>query len=478
MKIPKITFANLIIEITRRCNQTCIHCMRGDAQERDISLDDLSSLLAYTNGIYSLQITGGEPFLNLDALQFMIDEIKRNHIFLGQFSIITNGTIRNDAVVKVVKDFSEYIGTCVQSDIPAKNLVNIMISNDTFHVGYSVASFDWYRHKLEKYATVTKARGGEVPYKIGRAKDLEYAKPYSQETPKRIEYIAPDHEPICRMKKHYKSFFNNQITVLCSLYVTACGKVIDSIYDQNTFEDIDNCEYIFRLPIQSPVEIMKAIWAYNESKPYCVESNGPRIEYDIFDLVKKHPNPEEAKKCIQANLLFVNKDFLNYNLLFGNKKIEQRDIPDLATYINVYLRDLPNKYSEKEKEYQMTQDEERELLFKALSQYGDYREQAIKAEREIRQAAVEKVMDITLSKIVNPLGFGGLDDKKIADAKAAMREHITVEAVAKLSNEEMTNLYLHLADVEGMKKLAATNDDFAKMADSAISQLKAITEHD
>ena len=63
----KLSFANLAIEVTRKCNMHCAHCMRGDAQNADISEGKLSKFLSQVNFIGSLTITGGEPTLNVNA---------------------------------------------------------------------------------------------------------------------------------------------------------------------------------------------------------------------------------------------------------------------------------------------------------------------------------------------------------------------------------------------------------------------------
>ncbi|MCS2761363.1 radical SAM protein [Bacteroides ovatus] len=56
---------NLCIEITRRCNMRCTHCMRGDAESVDIPLKHISNLLRHVRHIHHFNITGGEPSLNV-----------------------------------------------------------------------------------------------------------------------------------------------------------------------------------------------------------------------------------------------------------------------------------------------------------------------------------------------------------------------------------------------------------------------------
>jgi len=56
---------NLIIEITRKCNFTCDHCLRGEAQNKDIDHKVIDALLDNNiEYISNITFTGGEPSLN------------------------------------------------------------------------------------------------------------------------------------------------------------------------------------------------------------------------------------------------------------------------------------------------------------------------------------------------------------------------------------------------------------------------------
>ena len=48
---------NLCIEITRRCNMRCTHCMRGDAESVDIPLKHISNLLRHVRHIHHFNLT-------------------------------------------------------------------------------------------------------------------------------------------------------------------------------------------------------------------------------------------------------------------------------------------------------------------------------------------------------------------------------------------------------------------------------------
>jgi MoaA/NifB/PqqE/SkfB family radical SAM enzyme len=60
-----LSLDNVIIEITRRCNMKCEHCLRGAQQRLDIPDDVLSKFFLRIRDSYinHLCLTGGEPSL-------------------------------------------------------------------------------------------------------------------------------------------------------------------------------------------------------------------------------------------------------------------------------------------------------------------------------------------------------------------------------------------------------------------------------
>ena len=48
MKID-ISVNSLVIEVTRRCNMRCNHCIRGDAQNCDISIESIKKIAQTIN---------------------------------------------------------------------------------------------------------------------------------------------------------------------------------------------------------------------------------------------------------------------------------------------------------------------------------------------------------------------------------------------------------------------------------------------
>jgi len=83
---------NLILEVTRKCNFSCAHCLRGNAQNKNIDFAVIDAL--FNNNIdYIGMITfsGGEPSLYPEAINYFIDQCQSRGVEVGDFYIATNG---------------------------------------------------------------------------------------------------------------------------------------------------------------------------------------------------------------------------------------------------------------------------------------------------------------------------------------------------------------------------------------------------
>ena len=97
---PKASIDNLVIEITRRCNMCCDHCLRGDAQDVNIQFDTLKSLFARLNHIREITFTGGEPSLNPGAMMDALRLCKKYGVSVETIWLATNGKEVSDGFIK------------------------------------------------------------------------------------------------------------------------------------------------------------------------------------------------------------------------------------------------------------------------------------------------------------------------------------------------------------------------------------------
>ena len=67
-----MTVDQLTLEVTRRCNMNCAHCLRGDAQCLDMSKEVVDKVLQDIDYISFLFFTGGEPSLNIPIMDYFL----------------------------------------------------------------------------------------------------------------------------------------------------------------------------------------------------------------------------------------------------------------------------------------------------------------------------------------------------------------------------------------------------------------------
>ena len=120
-----IKISQLAIEVTRRCNIRCSHCLRGEQENKNISLSYISDLLDQVNSIGHIAFTGGEPSLNAIAISYTINECKKRNISINTFFITTNGINISDDFVDVCKNL---YALCED-----KKNCDVQISNDYYH---------------------------------------------------------------------------------------------------------------------------------------------------------------------------------------------------------------------------------------------------------------------------------------------------------------------------------------------------------
>ena len=82
---------SLVIEVTRKCNMACAHCLRGESQSIDIDTKYIDVLLNNVSGICNVTFSGGEPSLNVPAIEYVLERCKALQIPVGSFYVVTNG---------------------------------------------------------------------------------------------------------------------------------------------------------------------------------------------------------------------------------------------------------------------------------------------------------------------------------------------------------------------------------------------------
>lgn len=120
----KCSIETLVIEITRRCNLKCAHCIQGDAQNITITKEIIDKMFSQVDNVKKIKIVGGETLLEIETLEYMLQSIDRYNLQTSSVSLITNGTIKDSRVISVFDDF-----------VKRKNnrYISMLISDDDFH---------------------------------------------------------------------------------------------------------------------------------------------------------------------------------------------------------------------------------------------------------------------------------------------------------------------------------------------------------
>lgn len=276
----KITFERLDIELTRRCNMACAHCMRGDAQNIDIDRKHIDAILEQTQLIGKLFFTGGEPFLALDTMEYIADQLCKRGIPLLNFEVITNGSILDSKVINIIKRYKKIIDTSCKHCLNGYNAAEgvsrciVGVSLDRYHTDHDKCFKNYERLKktLNGFADVVKIMRGNIPKRLGRANylkehttDNSYLNNYYKL--RRIELLSKDHKPICPVYDSYKMFSPEQKIVCCDIYMNVFGQLSTDAGGATAYNFCD----AFPKICNANEPVWESIIAYNKDKMPCAK---------------------------------------------------------------------------------------------------------------------------------------------------------------------------------------------------------------
>lgn len=294
--MDKLTFDDLGIEITRRCNMTCGHCLRGEAENVHLSREYVDQLLAQTEMIGALDFFGGEPTLNVDIMEYILDQLYERGIPVLQFGMVTNGLICNDRIINVLKGYSELIQTCRETCCKQAELAELWdytrigVSFDSYHKHRETCeqNYERYKRELAGYASVTKHRVGEFPHKAGRAVELGlYDKSFLIEKGKKetIEILDATHKPICPSYNSYKLIHQKQKVVCCAVEMDVHGVLWNrSIFGNGSYLMMRENE-AYSICNVSAKSIWNEIIRYNSTRNPCCYVQAEYLD-ELKELVR------------------------------------------------------------------------------------------------------------------------------------------------------------------------------------------------
>lgn len=223
-KKDKVDLHFSIIEITRKCNLRCEHCLRGDAQNITITKEIIDNFLDNINTIQTLNFSGGEPLLALDEIEYTIDKIIEKKMPIIGLAIITNGTILDKRVADMLNKYDRYLRKNFEYLENERVNVELLISNSEFHDNAPQKAYDFYRPLLDECVSLGFRRdeNGVMDGLVnsGRAVNIseeQYRKTDIPTAQHRIFYIQ-DGTP--EDIKRYEEKTGN--TILCTSQVFPC----------------------------------------------------------------------------------------------------------------------------------------------------------------------------------------------------------------------------------------------------------------
>ncbi len=376
----KIAFNHLVVEITRKCQLQCGHCLRGDAQNINIGNTIITTLLNKTSDIEHLAFTGGEPTLNIEGMKFFLDTMIKNDIHLSKLTIVTNGVLLSEQFIELLKGYYDWIK---KSNSPYKKYIHLEVSDDKYHQGVDVEkAVNFYNEHLKDYSNIkiTTRKVADINIKpLGRAKKL-FTDTYQNEIYElqniqrktKIEVLTKNNKTFCPGRK-FEEVKDNEARILCPLVLTAKGDLIqprDIEYIEEDKPQNKICN------VEEDIDILWWIRYYNSALPHC-------IEFDILkqSIIDKNLQIYRQKKIFE-NLFNINNII---NLLVAKEKWNKH-----ADEVNKKVEEYEYNYDDDEISFEPSADDIIEV-FKELEKLREKNVAHYLKEKNQRQPTDEDI---------------------------------------------------------------------------------------
>lgn len=289
-----LRFREIMFEITRRCNLQCAHCFRGDAQNMDISEEIIDKTLDQIS-CSMFAITGGEPFMAPDKLEYLVDGIIKRKMLFSGFQLVVNGTIMDERAVKslaAINKLATYIYEDVYPEIwnkagkefdfekdakGYKPLIRVSVSVDDFHHNNPDEAISYYKSLVNsKYVDFERQdewTRTDDDGNVHTQAEIRNDKVKAHETWVDNEGRAKDNHlgyrintcDFCNVACHKVEFAENS-TIKCTIQICANGNV--GYGEQLSFESED--KFTMGNILEEPLSCI--IWKNTFNQPLqCIE---------------------------------------------------------------------------------------------------------------------------------------------------------------------------------------------------------------
>lgn len=311
----KYTVCTAMIELTRRCNLTCGHCMKGEPENLDISDEVIDSFMSQVGIIYGLSLGGGEITLCPDRFRYVLESAKKHNVVIGRLVVTINAVVKSEEFLEIYREFVDYVAapkTCL-----------ILISMDRYHSHESGFKEKDYNDRKRFYSDHGKnhvefQNNSASIKRVGRCEHLKINYLRYHEDP---EYRAKIREVIQAftigdyLPKMKRRIRNNGIHI-CQLVLTASGKILTT--DMISFADSDDPQY-------NNGHIMESIHDILER-----EKNDP-----YMNVIGRFFNIMEDLNTIGLKI-DAEKGVMNLGLLFPSMKKVKRMKKEIQAMVEIF----------------------------------------------------------------------------------------------------------------------------------------------
>ena len=239
----KVVFyvSDLCIELTRRCNMACAHCLRGEQQNLDISFKAINQIANHVK-CNTVVFTGGEPSLNIKGIDYYFKRAEAIGNIPDGFYVVTNGVDSKRMSNLALSLLNAYGLICRYNGEPDEYFCGVTVSQDRFHEVFRSPSsmHDWDVLKglaFYRYGDKSHSIDGNDDWLIssGRAESNGIGK-YPKKGNEELDYWIDDME----IREGILEIYLNDILYVSSngLITSNCDMSYDDI-DKSNFGNLD-----------------------------------------------------------------------------------------------------------------------------------------------------------------------------------------------------------------------------------------------
>ena len=146
----KCSYQNLGLIITNKCNLDCKHCCRGCKNNKDMSKEVIDRVLSQVVGASNLALCGGEATLALSTLEYIINYVVDNHIYIDELTFVINGTIYSKEMLRMLDYLNDFIH---QYRDEKESQATFTISYDKYHLEEitRLGLLEEYKENIRRY---------------------------------------------------------------------------------------------------------------------------------------------------------------------------------------------------------------------------------------------------------------------------------------------------------------------------------------